>query len=323
MRDEEKSKEQLIEELAEMRRQGEYFQEALGRLTAILEVLGDLVAVMGLQGYIFYLNKAGRRMLGVGEDEDVSKVRLSDCQPGWAQALITKEAMPILLQEGIWSGETAFLSRDGREIPTSQVILAHKTCSGAPQLLSTIARDLSERKRLETQLVHLVDYDALTGLLTHSRFQEELQRQLAQVRRYNVHGALLYLDLDRFKEVNDKFNPQVGDELLKSLADLLRKQLRETDFVARVGGDEFIILLPYTDIYQAQMVARRLLVAIRRHNIGVDEHSVGSTVSIGITAFPERTTSVKELIAQAESAMQQAKKNGGNRFRVHVPDRKV
>ena len=106
-------------------------------------------------------------------------------------------------------------------------------------------RDISERKRFEAQLVHVANHDPLTGLFNRRRFDEELDRQLAEAQRYGVRGALLFLDLDQFKDVNDSRGHRAGDDLLTSLALLLRQRLRDTDVVARLGGDEFAVLLPH------------------------------------------------------------------------------
>ena len=122
------------------------------RLTAILEATTDFVATADPEGQVLYCNRAGRRMLGLGDEEDVTGVRIGDTHPAWAAAIVWTEGIPAALRAGVWSGETAFLSRDGREIPVSQVILAHLSRSGQVEYLSTIARDITERKQAEEDL---------------------------------------------------------------------------------------------------------------------------------------------------------------------------
>jgi len=117
------------------------------RLAHIVETTSDLIAMANLDGQLFYLNKAGRKMLGLSEEEDISGVRIADAHPDWANAMVLNEGIPSALQTGFWSGETAFLNRDGTEIPASQVILAHKGLNGEVEFLSTIARDITERRR--------------------------------------------------------------------------------------------------------------------------------------------------------------------------------
>ncbi|MCZ7383073.1 MAG: PAS domain S-box protein [Candidatus Methanoperedens sp.] len=122
------------------------------RLTAVIEATSDFISTGYPDGRTFYFNKAARRMLGIGEDEDTSKIRIPDTHPEWANKIIQKEGIPAAIREGIWSGETAVLSRDGREIPVSQVIISHRTPDGRVDYLSTIVRDITERKRMEDAL---------------------------------------------------------------------------------------------------------------------------------------------------------------------------
>ena len=124
-------------------------EKARTRLVHILETTSDLVGMANLDGRLFYLNKAGRKMLGFGEEEDILGVRISDTHPDWANALVLTEGIPTALRTGLWNAETTFLSRNGTEIPVSQVILAHKGPNGEVEFLSSIARDISERKRAE------------------------------------------------------------------------------------------------------------------------------------------------------------------------------
>jgi PAS domain S-box-containing protein len=124
-------------------------EKSRGRLAHIVETTSDLIGMANLDGQLFYLNKAGRKMLGFGEEEDISGMRIADAHPDWAGAMVLTEGIPSALQTGFWSGETAFLGRDGTEIPISQVILAHKGPDGKVEFLSTIARDISERKKAE------------------------------------------------------------------------------------------------------------------------------------------------------------------------------
>ncbi len=150
----------LTAEVAERRRA----EEAMGRLTAILESTTDLVGIAGADRRVLYLNRAGRTMLGIGEDEDISTGDLTQGHPEWARAFILREAIPAAVRDGVWSGETALLQRDGREVPVSQVILAHRGRDGAIEFLSTIARDVTEIKSLERQLLQAQKMEAIGRL---------------------------------------------------------------------------------------------------------------------------------------------------------------
>jgi diguanylate cyclase (GGDEF)-like protein len=172
-------------------------------------------------------------------------------------------------------------------------------------------RDLRSLQLTTSELRHLADHDALTGLLNRRRFAQELARHLAHVRRYGPEGALLILDLDGFKPVNDRYGHAAGDRLLTRVAGVLRERLRATDVLARLGGDEFAILLPRVDRHGAAAVAHSLVQTVRAEALTADASSV--TISIGVIAFDERAPVVPEgVLAAADIAMYDAKTAGGN-----------
>jgi PAS domain S-box-containing protein len=142
-------------------------EQARQRLIAILEATPDVVATASSDGQVLYLNRAGRELLGVREGEDVAGWTISDCHPAWADKIVHEEGIPTAVRDGLWHGETAIRSHDGREIPVSQVILAHKAPDGSLEYLSTIMRDVRERKKIERdlsdytrrlQVLHSVDH---------------------------------------------------------------------------------------------------------------------------------------------------------------------
>ncbi|KQT34499.1 response regulator [Methylophilus sp. Leaf414] len=129
------------------------------RLTDILDASPDLIANANLQGDYFYLNRGGRKLLGIGENEDIASQAISRMRPAWAIDLIHNKAIPAALNTGVWSGETAFISRGGVDIPVSQVVVVHKNADGIPTHLSTVARNVSEFKQIEFDLKHAAIYD--------------------------------------------------------------------------------------------------------------------------------------------------------------------
>jgi len=127
-------------------------KESLARLAAIIEATPDLVGIADLQGYALLMNRAGRQMFGLSPEQDITNVQISENHPEWATKIVLEQGIPAALEHGVWHGETALRGRDGRKIPVSQVILAHKDPNGNVEYLSTIARDISEQKRLEVAL---------------------------------------------------------------------------------------------------------------------------------------------------------------------------
>ena len=133
-----------------------------------------------------------------------------------------------------------------------------------PLYVVTQVQDISERKELARRLEYFVDHDFLTGLFNRRHFEQELTKETDRVARYGTPGAVLVIDLDNFKDVNDTFGHKAGDDVLKGVAGLLRARLRQTDIVARIGGDEFAVLLPQTDAAHAQSVADDLVKGLGR-----------------------------------------------------------
>ncbi len=179
--------------------------------------------------------------------------------------------------------------------------------------------DISERRRFEKQLRHLADHDALTGLYNRHRFESELERIVSDAHRYGRRAALLMLDLDGFKFVNDRFGHPVGDELVSRIGGLLRSTVRTTDVVARLGGDEFAIILQEAGEKQAVTVAENILDAIRRRGVVTQElRHARVTASVGITTLDQYCQLTgEELIVEADIAMYDAKAAGRNRHAVY------
>ncbi len=296
-------------------------EETRARLATILEATPDFVGTIDAEGRVLYLNSAGRAMLGIGPDQDISQQDGLSIHPDWARVLLEKEGIPAASRDGVWHGETAIVSPEGGEIPVSQVIVAHKQTDGSVSFLSTIARDISERKLFEDQLIHAASHDPLTGVFNRRRLEEDLEREMAHLRRYGGSGALMFLDLDDFKAVNDSLGHRVGDEMLTSVAQVLRERLRETDVLARLGGDEFAILMTRATAREAKTAARGILQTLRQHTVLVEGRPLSTTASIGIALMPEHGQTVDELLAHADLAMYEAKEHGRNSVVVYDPKR--
>ncbi|MEX2237134.1 MAG: EAL domain-containing protein [Dehalococcoidia bacterium] len=272
----------------------------------IVEAMTDVAATFKPSGEIIYLNKAGRRMLGIPDSHGTPQLNLVECCPPWASRLLTEEAIPAAIAEGSWSGETAILDNSGKEVPLSQVIVSQHS-RGNVEVLSTIARDIREKRLLESELLHVATHDSLTNLLNRRRFEEELDQQIVESKRYGSKGAVLFLDIDGLKPVNDSLGHLAGDQVLLMIASVLRRELRESEVISRWGGDEFAAIVLHSDEDTAQSVAERLLKAIREEAVIVNGEAVHTTVSIGVAMIPDDGSTVEELLVSADLALYQAK----------------
>ena len=180
-------------------------------------------------------------------------------------------------------------------------------------------QDISERRELAQRLEYLIDHDFLTGLANRRRFEQELSREAERVARYGAPGAVLVIDLDNFKEVNDAFGHMAGDDLLKGVAGAVKHRIRQTDLLARIGGDEFGVLLPQADADQAQIAADGIVKALGRHVAVLGDQSIRVTASVGLAMFDH--LSATEVLARADVAMYEAKQAGRNRFALYSPPR--
>lgn len=183
----------------------------------------------------------------------------------------------------------------------------------------TVARDITERKLLEDKLEYLAYHDVLTGLPNRRLLQDRMKQAMSQARRTGSLAAVLYLDCDYFKDINDTWGHEVGDEFLCSLAKRLSSCVRDNDTVARLGGDEFVLLLTALESpEEASKVAERVLATLQKPwEIG--QHHFTLTMSIGIALYPKDGTDSASLLRNADAALYQSKKSGRNQYRFYSP----
>lgn len=178
-------------------------------------------------------------------------------------------------------------------------------------------QDISERKERARQLEYLVDHDFLTGVHNRRWFERELAREVERASRYGTPGAVLVIDLDHFKDINDSLGHKAGDDLLKGVAGLLKQRVRQGDVLARLGGDEFALLLPQTPADHAEIVADEIVKTLSRRMAASAAQSLVITASVGVAISDGLTDT--ELLAYADLAMYEAKEAGRNRFAVYRP----
>ncbi|WP_109109338.1 diguanylate cyclase [Azospirillum sp. TSO35-2] len=210
--------------------------------------------------------------------------------------------------------EVMGLTRDGGEFPAEVSIAKLHHARGL--LFTAVIRDVSERKRVESELRRMATTDPLTGLSNRRRFMELAETEMARLRRYGRPVSVLMLDIDRFKAINDHHGHAAGDQALVRLADVCRSELRDTDHVGRLGGEEFAIILPETGLSSAVEVAERLRQRLALADMPLAGGSLRMTVSIGVAVCDGEDTSIERALGRADRAMYEAKTLGRNRVMV-------
>ncbi len=210
--------------------------------------------------------------------------------------------------------------KDGHIIHTEVVTTLHADANGKPEYVIGVTRNITERKRAEAAIRRLAFYDPLTDLANRRLLLDRLPQQIARARRDQHRLGILYIDLDKFKPINDRLGHETGDWLLRSVAGRIRDCLRQSDTAARVGGDEFIVLLP--DIQhpaQAQTVAEKISLELQQPFVTDAGEKLSVSSSIGIALYPDHSENDQELIRMADEAMYHAKRAGSGRVELFSP----
>ena len=289
---------------------------------AALEAAANAIVITDFHGTIMWVNRAFTTMTGYSKEEILGKnprILKSGEQP----ESYYKELWSTISSGKVWKGEIVNRRKDGTTYAEEMTITSVSLEDiGNPTNTYFIAikQDITQRKAAEKQVQFLAYYDALTGLPNRTLLQDRLTKALASARRRKDKVALLFLDLDGFKDINDSLGHSVGDLVLKEVAERLKKWAREQDTVARVGGDEFLVVLTAVkDVADAAVAAERLMDAIIAKFV-VQGHSLGISCSVGISIFAEHGRDGETLIKNADAAMYCAKESGRNNFRFFTKD---
>jgi diguanylate cyclase (GGDEF)-like protein/PAS domain S-box-containing protein len=286
-------------------------------LSDILENVTAYIYMKDTQGRYLFANKLLREQFDAPMEEIVGydDYKFFDADTA---ANMRKDDLRVLQDgETMRTEETNFNILTGVANVFLSVKLPLRREDGSIYALCGISTDITERKEVEEHMRHMAQYDGLTHLPNRALFNDRLQQALAAANRNQERMALMFIDLDKFKPVNDTYGHAVGDLLLKEVAQRMQDCLRESDTAARVGGDEFVILLPTIENEQdADLVGKKILHALNRP-FELAGHRLNISSSIGLAIYPDHGSSEKLLVKSADIAMYQAKNNGRNNVQIY------
>lgn len=293
---------QINERSDELRMNGQVFESAL-----------EGILVTDIDGVIQSVNPAFTDITGYSEEEVVgNNPRM--IKSGHHDAGFYESMWKDILETGRWQGELWNRRKSGETYPVWETITAIKGDDGETSHYVAIFFDITERKQVDEKLQYQAQHDVLTGLPNRMLFNDLLEQILKEEQRSKGGVAVLFLDLDRFKEVNDTLGHQAGDLLLQEAAKRLEKVIRNSDVLARMGGDEFtLILRDISSINDASHIAEKIVAAANEPFL-LEEHEVSIGASIGISIYPNDAEDADTLIKYADTAMYRAKDSGRNNF---------
>jgi diguanylate cyclase (GGDEF)-like protein/PAS domain S-box-containing protein len=284
---------------------------------AVVESSSDAIIGKDLDGLVVLWNRGAESLYGYAEAEMLGRSLSVLAPPGH------DDELPELLRrvrsgERVDHHETVQARKDGIQVDVSLTMAPIRDDEHRVVGVATTARDISARVRYQQQLRFLAEHDALTGAANRRRFERDVTNQVGRARRYGESAALLLIDVDDFKRINDTHGHKAGDRALKAIVIAISGRLRDTDVFARIGGDEFAAMLPYAGAAQARAVADDLRRAVSGSPIHLaDAITVVLSISVGIALIDPETESDESVLAAADRAMYEDKcRNGGATARI-------
>ena len=309
----------LQQEMQERKRAEEEIRSTQTFLSSIVDNIPNMVFVKDAKDLKFVrLNKAGEKLTGYSEKELLGKSDYDFFPKEQADFFTGKDRETLRIGKHVFIVEESIKTKDGTEkiLQTKKMPILDK--NGNPQYLLGISEDITERKKAEEQLTYLAQYDSLTGLPNRNLFRDRLSLTMARAKRDGKMLALMFLDIDRFKEINDTLGHTIGDEVLQAASGLLRESLRDVDTIARLGGDEFTIILEnITHEDQAIVVAEKIQKAFS-DPVVIQKQEIFVTASIGIALYPRDAEDIDALLQTADNAMYRAKEEGRNTYEFYA-----
>ncbi|MGA8810337.1 MAG: PAS domain S-box protein, partial [Thermoanaerobaculia bacterium] len=286
-------------------------EERLRQQSAAMTASMDGIGILDGRLDFTYVNDALAKLFGYPTPQEIIGRSLCDLYEPPEQVRFITTIVPLVQQRGRWRGEATGLRHDASLFP-QEISLTSIEGGG----MVCVVRDITERTYAEEQIKHLAYHDALTTLPNRLLFKDRVTVAISHAQRHESRVSVLFLDLDRFKVINDSLGHNIGDQLLQAVAARVQSCVRDSDTVARLGGDEFTLLLPeLTHAEDAALVAQKILEAVR-YPFHIEGREFYITTSIGISVYPEDGPDAETLIKSADTAMYQAKEQGRDNYQL-------
>lgn len=288
-------------------------EEKLHQLSQAVEQSPSSIVITDLDSNIVYVNTTFINVTGYSAQEVIGQ-NPRILNSGKTPMSVFTDMWENLVEGKSWRGEFINKRKDGSEYIESVNTSPITQVDGIITHYMAIKEDITDKKHTEERILQLANFDHLTGLPSRIPLQDHFKYLLGLSKRNKTTFAVMYLDLDHFKEINDTLGHNIGDLLLIEASARLQSLMRETDIVSRLGGDEFIVVLPEADMKGAEQVAKKLLEIVSQ-SYQINENELNVTVSIGIALYPLDGEDMETLSKNADTAMYQAKSQGRNGYR--------
>jgi diguanylate cyclase (GGDEF)-like protein/PAS domain S-box-containing protein len=286
----------------------------------LLEAAPDAMVVVNQGGEIVLLNVRAEKQFGYRRDELVGQKVKNIIPEGFAERLIAdalRSAEDALAQQIGTGIELNGRRKDGSEFPIEIMLSPLESAEGI--LVTAAIRDITTRKKAEAQMTHSAEHDFLTDLPNRLLLNDRVHQAIILAERHRKKVAVLFLDLDGFKHINDSLGHPIGDKLLQSITKRLVDCVRGSDTVSRQGGDEFVVLLSEVEQSEDAAIAARRMLKVVADPHPIDKHDLHITTSIGVSVYPDDGLDAETLIKNADTAMYQAKENGQQSYQFFKP----
>jgi diguanylate cyclase (GGDEF)-like protein/PAS domain S-box-containing protein len=287
-------------------------EDELRQLGTAVQQSSSCVVITDPTGTIEYINPRFTQVYGYTLEEAVGQ-NPRIISSGSQKKELYQELWATITSGKSWSGEFCNIGKSGQHYWVKATISPVQEEGGTIRHFVGVQEDITELKTQQAQLLKLATTDSLTKLANRRHFLEKCEQETSRCHRYANNMALLMIDIDHFKNVNDSLGHDAGDLVLRNMGRIMEETLRESDLAGRLGGEEFGALLPETDLDQAFRVAERMRKRIEQTRIDTPSGAIGITVSIGIGGDVAGCLSVEELLKQADVALYEAKRKGRNR----------